>query len=76
MKKKNNTSRAVDSFSASFAHRKPFDSPRPSTTNAVPLPLLYLYSCVVLKRSGLVLLFCLNLKTEQQNQPKTLQNDS
>ena len=41
MKKKNITSRAVDSFSASFAHRKPFDSPRPSTTNAVPLPLLY-----------------------------------
>ena len=41
MKKKNITSRTVDSFSASFAHRKPFDSPRPSTNNAVPLPLLY-----------------------------------
>ena len=30
-----------------------------------------LYSCVVLKRSGLVLLFCLNLKAEHQNEPKT-----
>ena len=44
MKKKNITSRAVDSFSVSFALRKPFDSPPPppSATNALPLPLLYL----------------------------------
>ena len=39
MKKKNITSRAVDSFSVSFAHRKPFDHPAPTT--AEPLPLLY-----------------------------------
>ena len=70
MKKKKLTSRAVDSFPVSFAQRKPFDLP-PVPTTAVPLPLLY-----VLKRSGLVLLFSLKLNTGQQNQPKTLQNDS
>ena len=41
MKMKKITSRAVDSFSVSFAHRKPFDPPPPSTTTAVPLPFLY-----------------------------------
>ena len=39
MKKKKITSRPVDSFSVSFAQRKPFDPPPPTT--AVPLPLLY-----------------------------------
>ena len=80
MKKKKLTSRAVDSFSVNFAQRKPFDPP---PLPPPPTPLLqshYLFCSlhfrVVLKRSGLVLLLCLNLKTEQQNEPKTLQNYS
>ena len=45
MKKKKITSRAVDSFSVSFAHRKPFD-PLLSPTTAVPLPLLcFVFLC-------------------------------
>ena len=45
MKKKKITSRAVDSFSVSFAHRKPFDPLLPPTT-AVPLPLLrFVFLC-------------------------------
>ena len=69
MKKKKLTSRAVNSFPVSFAQRKPFDlPPRPHYCSATTF--------AVLKRSGLVLLFSLKLNTGQQNQPKTLQNDS
>ena len=63
------TSRAADSFSVRFAQRRPFDPIPPSLLQCHYLCCI-LYSCVVLKRSGLVLLFCLNFKTEQQNQPK------
>ena len=38
MKKKKNHKSSVDSFSVSFAQRKPFD---PAPTTAEPLPLLY-----------------------------------
>ena len=61
MKKKKITSRPVDSFSVSFAQRKPFDPPPPSA-----------HYC----SATTFALFCLNPKTEKQNQPKTLQNDS
>ena len=44
MKKKTITSRAVDSFSLSFAQGKPFDPPVPTT--AVPLPFLCRFEAI------------------------------
>ena len=41
MKKKKNHKSSVDSFSVSFAQRKPFDPPPPAPTTAEPQPLLY-----------------------------------
>ena len=65
MKKKKITSRAVDSFSVSFAHRKHFDQPPTTTTctTAVPLPLLYF---VFLCRFEAIW-FCYSVLTLRQN---------
>ena len=65
MKKKKITSRAVDSFSVCFAHRKHFHQPPTTTTctTAVPLPLLYF---VFLCRFEAIW-FCYSVLTLRQN---------
>ena len=59
----------MDSFSVSFAQRKPFDPPAAPLLQSHYLCCI-LYSCVVLKRSGLVLLLCLILRQNSKTSPK------
>ena len=70
MKKKKLTSRAVNSFSVSFAQRKPFDPPPPAPLLQSYYLCCILYSRVVLKRSGLVCCSVLTLKQNSKTSPK------